>query len=305
MIYLSKLKRIFNDNFSSIDISPDGEGCMVRMFDEWILFCPNQKPKRFEENEITFSIGWNPQSTLYAGLTRDMIKLWKRTENESFSIKISENIESYRNNVRWEATGESFIFEVEGNFRTPYKIFRIDLIGNFTPLELNGLSPNEQRMRSYTPRIFTLGASHGTLFRSEKLGNVLINKSDVKAWPESSIPIGVSPSGRYRIFEGPSSYRSKEGVTLLRVEEWKEKMTELPLIRFYGKIDSPIKWSPDESRFAFLVHRKNAEYNCREALLFSRPGDRYAETVSIQGQEPKFFTWISPNLVKTFEKFSQ
>ena len=90
----------------------------------------------------------------------------------------------------------------------------------------------------------------------------------------------------------------------LEFEEWNGDINKLPLIRFYGRISTTIKWSPDESRFAFFVYRKGTVSKNRKILFFARPGDRYAESVSISGQDPGAFDWVSPGLLKTFEIFS-
>ena len=103
------------------------------------------------------------------------------------------------------------------------------------------------------------------------------------------------------MFKGPKSRRSEDNVYLLRLEKCNDQATQLPLVRYRGWIGNSIKWSFDESRFAFLVSREDARY--RESintLMYARPGDRYAEAVSLPGQDPESFAWLERSLLESF-----
>jgi hypothetical protein len=106
---------------------------------------------------------------------------------------------------------------------------------------------------------------------------------------------GVSPSGRYRVANGPQSYR--EGVTLLKIIDMADKDLEHPLVRFYGGPFGAMLWSPDETRVAFLARRDDGS----AMLLSFRIGDRHAAAVSMPNQEPSCFAWFMPSMVKLLE----
>jgi hypothetical protein len=101
----------------------------------------------------------------------------------------------------------------------------------------------------------------------------------------------ISPSGRYRIENGPKSRRN--GVRLLNVVD-NSKKTSLPLIRFQGRCATDFIWSPDESSFAFLAHQTN-----EKRLLTARLGDRFACPASLPGQRPTAYAWMTPALLRS------
>lgn len=101
----------------------------------------------------------------------------------------------------------------------------------------------------------------------------------------------TSPSGRYNIHRGPQSMR--EGVLLLQVLDTRGD-TSFPLIRCYGRHAHDYLWAPDESSVAFRVSQGD-----ERRLMVARLGDRHATPVSLPGQMPKAFGWMTPALLRS------
>ena len=100
-----------------------------------------------------------------------------------------------------------------------------------------------------------------------------------------------SPSGRYVIEQGPRSMR--EGVVLLRVVDTRAE-APLPLIRCHGQYANAFLWAPDESAVAFKLDQGD-----EKRLMMARLGDRHASPVSLPGQRPEAFGWMTAALLRS------
>jgi hypothetical protein len=104
--------------------------------------------------------------------------------------------------------------------------------------------------------------------------------------------LSVSPSGRYRVLDGPRSLRASAGVKLLRIKDMADQPIEYPLVRFVAKSVDAIEWTADETRTAFLARGDGSA-----RLMSFRLGDRHASTMSMPEQKPTLFAWLKPSLV--------
>ena len=100
-----------------------------------------------------------------------------------------------------------------------------------------------------------------------------------------------SPSGRYQIDMRPRSMR--KGVLLLKVIDTRGE-THFPLIRCYGRYPNDYLWAPDESSVAFRVRQGD-----ERRIMVARLGDRHAMPVSLPGQRPGAFAWMTPRLLRS------
>ena len=107
--------------------------------------------------------------------------------------------------------------------------------------------------------------------------------------------VSVSPSGRYRLADGPRSLRM--GVELITVEDTGDPPEAFPLVRFVARRFNDIAWSPDETRVAFFAQGEDGSLR----LMSFRLGDRYAGSASLPGQQPRRFVWLKPSLVRKLQ----
>ena len=284
---------LVGDEMEAIDASPDGGACVLQTSKEWLWLVDQRQPKVFNKpDNLQLSLGWNPAGTHFAAASGDGLHVWTRDGSPLSPIPFPVGVNQHRPEVAWESTGDAVILRARPDYSSPSRLTRLDLFGHETLL-YEGFGKSALHI-DFT--VIPLGQREGTLVNSN-LGKVLVTHTGAQQWDESDVPLSVSPSGNYRVFEGPQSKNWKEDVHLLRVEKCNTQANRLPFFRFRGWFGNSIRWSLDESRFAFLVSRKDAAYGRRtNTLLYVRTGDRYAEAVSLPRQNPQTFTWVTRSL---------
>jgi hypothetical protein len=298
VVPVSGLGKFSGQEIEGIDATRDGAAWVLQTSKQWVWLADKRKPRVFEKsNELLLSIGWNPTGKHFAAASGNGLRVWKRDGSEFALIPYPRGINQFRPAVGWEATGDAVILEVSEDYSSPLSLIRLDLSGHQTLL-YKGAGKSSSHIDL---TVIPLGPQEGTLFHSVNLGKMLVIHTGAQQWNESESPLSVSPSGNYRVFDGPRSNRREDNVHLLRLEKCNDQATQLPLVRFRGWIGNSIKWSLDESRMAFLVSREEAGHRRRiNTLMYVRPGDRYAEAVSLPGQNPESFAWLERSLLETF-----
>jgi hypothetical protein len=94
------------------------------------------------------------------------------------------------------------------------------------------------------------------------------------------------------------------GVKLLIIKDEKEHV-DLPLVRFYGRLFSSIKWCPDESKFVFgVIPADNRIWRSpmgERRLLLVTVGERHAVPISMPRQNPsERFGWVTKDEIKNY-----
>jgi hypothetical protein len=267
-----------------IDATHDGGACVLRTDNQWVWLVAKHDPRSFVKPADPVSvIGWNHAGTYYGIAAKNDLWVWKRDDGGLTAIpRPGAASQDSSRVIGWESTGEAVILEAREHPTSPLGLLRLDLTGRQTFLSQMEIA----------------------LFRAYlRNGEVPATGEGAQVSSKTEAPLSVSPGGQYRVFKGPVSKRAKRGVKLLQVERTNDPGTNLPLIRFQGRAAYPIKWSLDQSRFAFLVERENEGGWPRSVntLLYARPGDRYAEAVSLPGQDPDHFAWLGGALMESLQ----
>jgi hypothetical protein len=285
------------EEIEAIDAASDGTVCVLQTSKQLVWLIAQRKPQVFDKpNDLRASAGWNPAGTNFAAVSRDGLHVWARDGSKSALIRFANN--QYGADVAWESTGDAVILQFRPD-SSPYRLIRLDLSGHETLLYEGPDRSSSHLNFSAIP----LGQGKGTLV-SSRWGTMLVTPTTAQQWKESDMPLSVSPSGTYCVFDGPRSKHWKEDVHLLRLETSNDHENQLPFVRFRGGVQNSIRWSLDESRFAFLASREDGiGYRRRtNTLMYGRPGDRYAEAVSLPRQNPQTFTWVTRSLLDSFSE---
>jgi hypothetical protein len=276
----------------------------------WLL--PRKKP-RFIEAESGYSdifAGWNGTGTHYAFDNGTTTQFFDREGNRIGDIPVpSVNKDedpwgTDRKCLGWSTDGRRLLRadknddgELFIHASTDFKSWARLLV---IP-ESSGYMTDEKywRIRGGTQDRTTVGLG--------SFGEISINSNGevqkLTAETTSSEALSESPSGTYRVESGPVSVRRQEGVHLLRFVDQRPDSKPLPFVRFFGELNDVPAWSADESRLAFFVRGdRKAGHNPEDRLFIARLGDRHALPVSLPGQRPRVFAWISPALLRQFVK---
>jgi hypothetical protein len=283
---------LVDKKIEAIHATADGAACVLQTSGQWVWLEEKRKPRVINKpDRLWQSIGWNRDGTRFGAISSDGLRSWTRDGCELDLIHFPDGLKPSDEGV-WESTGDTVILQVSGGT----KLVRLNISGDQTLLSKGNRTSHEDLT------VISLGRKEGTLVNSG-LGRLLVTHRGAQRWRESEVPLSVSPSSSYRIFDGPPSQRQEEDVYLLRLETSKAQATPLPLVRFRGWVGNAIRWSLDESRFAFLVSRQDGEYGRRtNTLMHARLGDRYAEAASLPGQNPQVFAWVTRSLLNSFVK---
>jgi hypothetical protein len=311
---ISGLGEYLNSETELFEASPDGDACLIAARGgEWTLLRVGANPARIEtlqgvkaDRLDKFSVRWNANSTLCAIRTsggRVWIADLTATAVQVDAIETKETVQK----LGWTAGGGSLICVVRGEFleiEHQLKFRRIPIYGlqpgpridypfNF---EVEGLVLGDEL------DVFALTPESGTLIYVQgrnKWLRLSPDESEVaECGAEGKRVESVSPGGRFRLASGPCSLKSEDGVQLLQITE--AGGSERPLVRFTGERDSPIRWSADGTRFAFLARLRDDRAESR--LLVARVGARYAQPAALSGQNPGLFAWLSPRLLQQLQK---
>lgn len=291
VVPLREMLTFVDGTIEGIDASTDGAACVLQTSKQWVWFVEKRKPRVINKPEnLWASIGWNPPNTHFAAVSKDGLHVWTRDGSEHNLIP--HEIE-YSNDAVWNSKGDRVILQIRGNYN--FRLMCLDLSGHQRLLS-EGIGIHQDLT------VIPLREPEGTLV-SSVLGKLLVTDTGVQRLEQSEWPLAVSPSRTHDIFNGPQSKHWKEEVQLLRVESSNAQTKPLPLVRFRGRLGIPIRWSLDESRFAFLVSRQDTEYRRKiNTLMYARLGDRYAEAVSLPRQNPRVFAWVTRSLLDAFAK---
>jgi hypothetical protein len=245
----------------SFEATADGEVCLVRFGGHLVLLLPNGKLRpllSISELDI-LKTEWSPQQTHLLIALSNQLVIFDREGEIVTRIDFPPN--GRPGIPEWEPDGKVFV-------------------------EVKVRKGNSEESLPYW---LAGGDCWDPLSREEWRGRV-----DASLHRDTGL-ISRSPLGRCQIFDGPSSLRSREGVHLLKIQAT-EDGRELPLVRFIGRLQKPVSWSPDESRFAFYVRTDEGE----RRLLVVRVGDRYARVASLPDQRPTGLAWIGEHLLRPF-----
>ena len=289
--------KVVDEVIQAIHSTADGAVCVLETSKQLVWLVEKRKPRVINKpDNLHRSIGWNPHGVYFAATSGDGLCFWTRDGSERDLIPISGGIK-YDDNAVWDPIGDAVILQVHGGYSSPTRLMRFDLSGHQTLL----YEASQKDFLNTYLTVITLGQKERALINSS-LGSLLLTNAGVQQWEESEAPLAASPSDAYRIFDGPRSKHWKEDVQLLRLETSSAQTKPLPLVRFRGRLGSAIRWSFDESRFAFLVSRDDADGTRMKTLMYARLGDRYAEAVSLPGQDPQIFGWVMRSLLESITK---
>ena len=293
-----------------LDAAPGGEVCIVVVGTTWTLLHARMAPKpivslqgtKLKGHEVP--PGWDPQGSHYAVCKEGRLTIIDNSGGTQDCRLVQDEEEVLT--VGWTASGESLICEIGRGHpsESSYTRFmRHVQVGSFILQDYPLVLKVEGSRSIHLPAVHPLGGLKGTLVRTSRDEQLCLT-ADEKSLSELAQArqlIAVSPSGKYQVSEGPQSLHSRDGVKLLHISV--DQTTVLPLMRYSGWLLSPLRWSPDESRFAFVVRRSD---DVGQRLMLGRPGDRFATPVSLPEQiyQKCPFAWFSPAMVRrlTIEK---
>jgi len=304
---VSDAKQFIPNNTELLDSSPDGDACIVAAGGEWSLLRSRRQPKRIAllsgktTGDDMLMPAWNAQGTHFAVCIAARLCIIDMSGGATECVLAREDERVVT--MGWTSSGESILVRFNRGGENIFRRLHIPdlLVVDYPP------APELASLGIGVPGdggVYALGGANGTLIRT-RYSTCLHLSGDERCLgkAEGSDPvIGVSPSGGYRVSEGPPSLHREDGVRLLKVSS-SDPQVEFPLLRFTASVVSRLRWSLDESRFAFLTRQPqdNRHWSPPEyRLVYARPGDRYSTPVSLPEQlhsDKACFTWLSPSLM--------
>lgn len=262
-----------------LEAAPDGTCVLVLRQPDAMLLRTGHVPKRIADWEGSFFTfqGWSSDGEYVALPLSEKDRLFDRNGNGVDRLPDGARV------IGWHPEGHSlYCLTGRGERERTLMLFAPD----------RGVIWEQQLVFS---RSNYASVIRGRVVRAPAQDGVLIDLGDVGQYcvrgavlepSDAEIPLSVSPTGRYVVEKGPWSRHR----TLLRIID--RHGGELPLVRYTGPLPPYMRWSPDEARFAFIV--RNRDHPAR--LFTVRLGERYARAISLPGQKPTTFAWVSPKL---------
>jgi hypothetical protein len=292
---LQDFKDVVGEEIEDIEAKPDGTACVLHLKAHVVLVEGQQKKPLAEEGHDFFErlTGWNTNGSRYVLSTGDKHVLFDNKGNNLGPLPSSGNKMIM---LGWDTSGEA-LYTIEKLSEEKWSLKRMTPSGKVfwqTPISSN--SRFFGILESDKCAVFPRFGENACLIQLGELGSYIVHEEDgtlQPAEPSNSL-LSVSPSGRLAVHAGPQSLRRDEEVRLLKIINCEDPLIPYPLVRFTGTRIEHIRWCADESRFAFLVRGRDHD---QKRLLMVRGGERYARSLSLPGQDPKCFDWVSPKFV--------
>lgn len=300
---LGDLAKLLKEKFASgtirdMEARPDGKACVLHLDDRVVLVSSGWKAKLLAKNKGYFffdrRIGWNGIGSRYVLATKDIALLYSGGGKKIGPVPLPPEVEEVET-LGWAADGQS-VLHLRKIGDEQWCLLRCNLEGALLwespiPFKARHVSLSEKEKWRVFPRFGEAGALVLLGYRK----SYVVSGDGTLQRLEEDEPITVSPSGHLAVYPGPRSIREDDGVQLLRIEDCGASRGAYPLVRYTGELPKDIRWSADESRFAFLTRTGNEG---QQRLLSVRVGERHARSLSLPGQDPVCFAWVSPRLLK-------
>jgi hypothetical protein len=277
----------------SIEASIDGAACVLKG-DTASTLLLDRKEVKLPFAPHSEGLGWNHTGTMYAALSDDRIHIMKRDGSKIAEVGVRQA--KSPSSVGWASDGKALIREV---YDVETKRLTVHYLDRLKDWRLKFECDVQTCHFLSKGRFVSLGPMGAVMLFSVSGVTVLLDSTSGLITASRSTLLSVSPSGRYKVNRGKRSRRP--GVTLLEIEE---AGVLLRLIRLFGNFHGEARWSFDESRLSFLAGRDidrrmwsgQAEYR----LMTARIIDRHAVPVSMPGQNPTHFAWLSQSLIRRY-----